>query len=683
MHPFEQQRRVGQRHALVFSLLAVVLAFLAGCSNNPYPDEDHGKKILYLPFAEAPKTLDPAVAYDTPSHQITANVLDTLLEYHYLERPYRLIPNLATEVPHAEPQPDGRVLYRFELRDDVWFHHDACFALGPGAPKTRRVSAHDLEFEIERIADPQVNSPAIEPFGNIMGFAAFAKRLVALRAQDPAFKTLRRDLQYTRAGGIAGVRVPDERHLEIVLDQAYPQLLYWFAMPFSAPMAWEAVAHYDGRDGRPHLADHPVGTGPFILSRYEKQSRIVLERNENWYGLRHPEWKAPAATYPDHGEPSDAADGHLRPRAVGHPVPWLERVELRREKESIPTFNKMLQGYYDTTGIIRESFDKVVRGEQLSPELTELGFRLDKSVVTSVYYIGFNMLDRVVGTPAGERGRKLRQAMSLVIDVKEYLRIFMNGRGVPAQSPLPPGLFGYEADYKNPYRVVDVERARKLLAEAGYAGGLDPSTGRPLHLSFDTMDTSADGRLRYQYFVNQWRRLGLDVEISATTFNKFQEKVQNGAFQLLMWAWLADYPDAENFLFLLWSPMGRTKNNGPNSSNFANAEFDRLFVAAKAREDDEKKLELIREMRSILERERPWIELYHIEDYKLVQGWLENVKASGLSMPAFKYWDIDAEQRERKRREWNRPLLWPLFALAFAVVALVVPGVRTYLRERR
>ncbi len=664
-------------------LSALLSSLAAGCGNDPYPDSDRTKKILYLPFAEAPKTLDPAVAYDTPSHQITANVFDTLLEYHYLDRPYRLIPNVATEVPRAEPLAEDGVRYRFELRDDLWFHEDPCFSLGPGSPATRRVSAHDYEFELERIADPEVNSPANEPFSNIAGFNAFTKRLQALRAKEPAFKALRKHEQYRRAGGIAGIKVLDERHLEISLEQAYPQILYWFAMPFSAPMAWEAVAYYDGRDGRAHLADHPVGSGPFRLARYEKQSRMVLDRNENWYGLRHPEWKAPAATYPEHGEPSDAAEGHLAPSAVGRPVPWLERIELRREKEPIPTFNKMLQGYYDTTGVIRESFDKVMQGEHLSPEMARLGFRLDKSVVASIYYIGFNMLDPVVGTPAGERGRKLRQAMSLVIDVNEYLRIFLNGRGVPAQSPVPPGLFGYEADYKNPYRVVDLERARQLLAEAGYAGGLDPVTKRPLHLSFDTMDASADGRLRYQFFVNQWRRLGLDVEISATTFNKFQEKVQNGAFQLLMWAWLADYPDAENFLFLLWSPMGRTKNNGPNSSNFSNAEFDRLFVAAKAREDDAEKLELIRKMRAILEEERPWIELYHMEEYKLVQGWLKNVKASGLSMPAYKYYDIDVAERAQRRREWNRPLLWPLFALAFAVVALVAPGVRTYLRERR
>ena len=98
-----------------------------------------------------------------------------------------------------------------------------------------------------------------------------------------------------------------------------------------------------------------------------------------------------------------------------------------------------------------------------------------------------------MGAEAGERGRKLRQAMSLVIDSEEYLRVFQNGRGMPAQSPVPPGLAGYDPDYRNPYRQVDLERARVLLGDAGYPNGIDPKTGEPLSLTFDTSDTSARG----------------------------------------------------------------------------------------------------------------------------------------------------------------------------------------------
>ena len=89
-----------------FMALAGCLAVI-GCTNNPYPEADRDKKVLYSSFNEAPKTLDPAVAYTTAEHVITGNVYDTLLEYHYLERPYRLIAGLAAAVPEPRQLPDG------------------------------------------------------------------------------------------------------------------------------------------------------------------------------------------------------------------------------------------------------------------------------------------------------------------------------------------------------------------------------------------------------------------------------------------------------------------------------------------------------------------------------------------------------------------------------------------------
>lgn len=673
--------RVARRSLSVATL--AVSAFLSSCSNNPYSETDSAEKVLYLPFREAPKSLDPAVAYDTAAHEITGNVYDTLLEYHYLERPYRLIPALAREVPKPETLPDGKVRYLFELREDLWFEADACFSLSQPPAKARRVTAEDVAFELLRVADPTVNSPVNEPFSVLHGFQEFGARLTKLGEQEPTFKKLTKREQYQRAGGVEGVRAVDERTLSLTLSRAYPQILYWFAMPFSTPVPWEAVQYYDGQNGRQHFADHPVGTGPFRLARYEKQGRMVLEKSPSWYGVRHPEWKAPGATYPDRGEADDAAKGFLLEAAVGKPLPFLSRVEFRREKESIPSFNKFLQGYYDASGIIRESFDKVIRDDQLSDEMRRLGVRLDKSVGASVYYVGFNMTDGTVGTPAGDRSRKLRQAMSLVTDFTEYSRVFMNNRGVPAESPLPPGIFGYESDYKNPNRQINRERAQQLLKEAGYDGGIDPKTSRPLRLSFDVGDTSPDGRLRYQFWVNQWRTIGIDVAVSATTYNKFQQKIRDGAYQIFMWGWVADYPDAENFLFLLWSEMARSKNNGPNSANFMNKAFDQRFLKVKALEDGPEKLGLIREMRGILEHEAPWIPLFHTEDYTLHHGWETNVKPSGLSVPTLKYHDIDAEQRRVQRKSWNKPILWPALALGLVAVALFIPGLRTYLKERR
>jgi ABC-type transport system substrate-binding protein len=309
---------------------------------------------------------------------------------------------------------------------------------------------------------------------------------------------------------------------------------------------------------------------------------------------------------------------------------------------------------------------------------------LAKSVDPAIYYIGFNMSDPTIGARAGDSGRKLRQAMSVAIDVREFTRIFMNGRGVPAQSPLPPGIFGYDADYRNPFREFDLERARRLLAEAGYKDGIDPKTHRPLRLTFDTADPSTRGRLRWQFFVDSWRRIGLDVAIAATNYNAYQDKLRAGAYQVYWYGWVADYPDPENFLFLLWGPNANAKNPGaPNTSSFANARFDALFTQVKDMPNTPERAARIAEMRTILERERPWIELTHPESYALYHGWIANVKPPGLSLPVAKYVDIDSAQRRARRADWNRPIRWPawLFGAGFALVA--APGIFTYLRERQ
>jgi len=676
--------RRGGRPGLAFGLAALAVA-AAACTNDPYPSADATRKIFYTTFTEAPRTLDPAVAYTTAAHAVTGNVYDTLLEYHYLERPYTLIPGLAESVPDPETLADGRIRYRFRLRDDLLYHEDPAFAaFGGGA--TREITAADVAFELMRIADPAVNSPVIEPFGHVDGFADFSKRLDEARRDDPGLAALPVPEQYARVGPPAGIRVTSERDLEVVLSDDYPQILFWFAMQFTSPLPWEAVEYYDGREGRPSLADHPVGSGPYRLVEYDKQSVMVLEASPNWYGVRHPEWKAPGAVYPSEGEPSDRDSDRLDPAVEGRPLPFIERIEFRREKESIPAFSKFIQGYYDASGIIRESFDKVIHEDRLSPEMQALGIQLEKSVIPAIYYIGFNMDDPVVGRAGGERSRKLRQAMSLVIDTREFNRLFSNGRGIPAQSPLPPGIFGYEEDYRNPYRPEgepDWDRARALLKEGGYSGGIDPATGRPVALNFDTPDTSAQGRLRFQFFVDAWRKLGIDVTIQATSYNQFQDKVRNGAYQIFQWGWVADYPDPENFYFLLTSAMARSKSGGPNTSNFADPRFDAVFDRMRVRPNDAERLRLVRQLRGILERERPWIELVHPEDYALYHGWLRQVKPSGMSYPTTKYVDLDAGLRRRMREAWNEPVLWPAWALLALFVAAAIPGFVTFFRERQ
>jgi oligopeptide transport system substrate-binding protein len=668
------------RRAVVGALVGLLV--LAGCTNNPYPDADTDQKVLYSSFVEAPRTLDPAVAYTTAEHIVTANVYDTLLEYHYLHRPYELIPGLATEVPKAATLPNGGESYRFKLRDDVLYHPDASFALGEKGRTTRKAVAGDVAFQLMRLADPAVNSPVASTFFDVPGFTDLGKRLTEMR-KDAQFAALPRHVQYQKAGGLPGVIAHSDFDLEIQLTQPNPQILYWFTMPFTTPMPWEAIAYYDGKEGRGNLSDQAVGTGAFRLSRYEKQHRFTLEKFKEWYGLSDKTAPTPGVIFPSDISPEDVKAGHIDPSYAGKRMPFLERIVFTREREGIPRFNKMLQGYYDDGGIIKESFDAIVQDDRLSPEMAARGLRLDKEVEPTIFYLGFNMDDPILGHAAGEKGRKLRQAMSLAIDVPEYLRLFLNGRGEPAQSPLPPAIFGYDKDYKNPFRQPDIARGRALLSEAGYKNGIDPATNQPLKLSFDTGNTTAQALLQYQFMVNAWQQLGLDVRVNATTYNQFQQKVRQGAYQIFQWGWVADFPDPENFLFILVCENSRTKSQGPNTANFCNTEFDTLYKEMKNLPNTEHRLGIIRKMIAILERERPWIELFHNESYTLNHAWLVNAKPMGLSYPVFKYKDVKPKQRAEMRAAWNQPVRWPLYLLALVIAVAAWPAVRTYQRERQ
>jgi len=272
-------------------------------------------------------------------------------------------------------------------------------------------------------------------------------------------------------------------------------------------------------------------------------------------------------------------------------------------------------------------------------------------------------------------------ALSVVL-VLPILPWLLNGRGVEAQTPLPPGIFGYDAGYKNPFRQHDVARARQILAESGYKNGIDPATNARLKLSFDTYATTASASLPLEFLAEAWRKIGLDIEINSTTYNQFQDKVRRGAYQIFIWGWGADFPDPENFFFLLECQNARSKSGGPNTADFCDPEFDRLYHEMKYRPNDAQRADVIRRMTAILERERPWIELFHRENYVLSHAWLVNSKPMGISHPAYKYKDVRPEMRARLRAEWNVPVRWPLYLVLILVVAVTVPAVRTYYRER-
>jgi oligopeptide transport system substrate-binding protein len=687
-------------------LLLLLTVWLTGCGvawNDPYPAADRGRNILYTAFTDRPKHLDPVQSYSEDEITFTAQIYEPPLQYHYLRRPYELIPATATRVPQpAYLDAQGKPLptdadatriaftdYVIEIQPGVRYQPHPAFAEQPADISvfrtladfpnrgTRELVAADYVYGLKRLAHPRLHSPILGLMGEyIVGLNDLAQSL-----QKSASARRHADWLDLREAALEGVEALDRYRYRIRIKGKYPQFLYWLSMPFFAPMPWEA----DRFHSQPGMAEknltldwYPVGTGPYMLTENNPNARMVLERNPNFRG----------ETYPCEGEPEDKANGLLED--CGKPLPFIEKVVFTREKEQIPYWNKFLQGYYDASGIASDSFDQAVQigsgGEiSLTPEMRKQGIRLTTSVATSTFYMGFNLLDPVVGG-SGDAAKKIRQAIAIAIDQEEFISIFQNGRGIASQSPLPPGIFGYREGRAGINPVVydwteqgprrkDVSVAKKLLAEAGWPGGRNAKTSEPLVVNLDTTATGVGAKTRIDWLNKQFQKIEVQLVVRSTDYNRFQEKVRKGAVQLFYFGWNADYPDPENFLFLLYGPQGKVRQNGENAANYASPNYDRLFEKMRAMENGPERQTIIDRMLAILHEDTPWVWGFHPKDYSLRHAWLLNRKPTKVGNNTLKYQRVDAAMRERLRTEWNRPVFWPLVFVVMVLGAIALPAI--------
>ncbi len=709
-----------------FAPLWLILSLLSGCEaplNSPYPASEQCRNVFYSAFAEHPKHLDPAAAYSADEYTLIAQIYEPPLQYHYLKRPFALTPLTAVEMPkvsyfdeHGNTLPENAPAeqiafseYLITLRPGIYFQPHPAFAkdaqgnflyhrlsakdlAGIRKPSdlprqdTRELTAEDYVYQIKRLVHPKIHSPIAGLMqGYIVGLAEFAQE-----TQRRYQETNSQEWFDVRPYQISGVKVLDRYRYVIRIRGKYPQFKYWLAMPFFAPVPWEADRFYH----QPLLIErnltldwYPVGTGPYLLAENNPNQRMVLVRNPNFHG----------ETYPSEGEADDVAQGLLADAGKG--LPFIDEIRFILERESLPAWNKFLQGYYEASGISSDSFEQAIRfGAQNQAELTEdlkaKGIQLETSVAPSIFYLGFNMLDPVVGG-LEEAKRKLRQAISIAIDQEEYISIFLNGRGIAAQGVLPPGIFGYLEGpqginaYVYDWQDGEAKRkplalARRLLAEAGYPGGLDPKTGKPLLLYLDTPGGGPEDKARLSWYRKQLEKLGIELVVRATDYNRFQQKMRTGNAQIFTWGWNADYPDPENFFFLLYGPNGKVKHGGENSANYENPEFDRLFEQMRHLDDTPERLEIIQKLHAILHRDAPWVFGFHPKNFTLYHGWLANVKPNPMATGTLKYLRLDAQQRAAARKLWNQPVWWPLGLLGLGLLAAYLPAWHQYrLRMRK
>ncbi|WP_331652057.1 ABC transporter substrate-binding protein [Piscinibacter sp.] len=709
---------------------------LAGCNNSPWPLKAEASNTIYSAMIEnTPRHLDPTASYWSNDTLVTYQVYEPPYGYHYFKRPFELVPKTAERVvapvyldkdgqrlpdsapaeqiaesvydvpikpgvlyqPHPAFAKDDAGRYRYHaMKPDEWgsYHTPMDFKyMG-----TRELVAEDFVYAIKRHATTRITTPIFGVFSEyVLGLKEYGE---LVKAEDAK---LRQGLDQAspdkpfldfRRWPLAGATAPEKHLLRIRLKGKYPQWKYWMQMTFLSPVPWEADAFYaqPGMGERGVSLDTwPVGTGPYMVTEYHKDRRIVMKRNPNYRG----------EPYPCDGTEQDRKAGLLVD--CGKKTPFVDTIVSTVEREGTSQRNKFRDGYYDLEVFERTDMGKsylveMMDSDDVRADYERKGFNFPQYSDVNSYIIGFNMIDPVIGwgdTPQQRiRNRKLRQAIAIAIDWDEYSKIFPKKAGVTAMSPLPDGIFGSREgtpEGVNPftYKVVDgkpvrrsIEEAKQLMVEAGYPSGRDAKTGTPLVINYDYYaPPTPERKPEIDWVVRQFAKIDIQLEVRATDNNQYQDKVRKGKHQVFWSGWNADYPDSENFLFLFYGPNSKSVSDGENTANYQNPEYDKLFAKLKTLDDGAEKQLVIDKMVRILQEDAPWTMGFFPYASAAVQSWVSNSKPAILVRDHGRYLRLDVAQRTAKLAEWNQPVWWPLAALAALAIAAVL-YLRGALRRR-
>lgn len=576
--------------------LFFIILFGMGCSQRFSPDDN----TFYATANENIKNLDPMVGSDIYSHNVSSQIFESLYHFHYLKRPIELEPQLAVGYPQVAG--DGKT-YTFKIRNDVFFHDNESFPNGKG----RKLVAKDFIFSWKHLADPRVKSES---------FWVFQDKIVGLdewRKQIPSGA-----VNYDTP--IEGLQAPDDETLIVKLNKPFPQLLLVLAMPATSALPREAVEFYGNEFG-----NHPVGTGAFMFESWIRSSRVTMVKNPNYREV----------LYPSEGAPGDKDAGFLED--AGKRLPFVDKIVFYEISQEQPRWLLFLKGDLDLLLVSKDYTPQLVDNGKTSSAFVEKGIEALPTVNTDTTYVSFNTENPFL------KNKKVRQALSLAYDHETTLQKFFNRLAVIAHGPIPPNLLGYRKNVKNPNVGYNIERAKRLLAEAGYPGG----QGLP-EFNYEMPSGQGTARQMAEYFKQQMAMIGVKVRVSPNTWPQFMEKVKIKKADIFEMAWNADYPDAENFLQLFYS---KNAAPGPNYSNFKNAAYDALYEKAILMPLGPERYALYEKMEDILMEEAPWIPNMHRVRTWSRHTWLKNYKSEMMIQDTMKYYRIDAQKRAEQKRK--------------------------------
>ena len=503
------------------------------------------KKVLRYVFPVAETGFDPAGVHDLYSAHVNGSIFETLFTYDYLASPAKLVPRTAVALP--EVSADG-LTYTIRLQKGIYFAADPVFK-----GKKRELTSADYVYTFKRLMDPSLRSPNSWLLdGRILGMEALLKQ-----AQKTG--------KFNYDQSVAGLQTPDRYTLVIRLtspDQNFPMLL---AHQPAGAVAREVIEKY--RDKAGFVMGHPIGTGPYMLSRWTSGSRIILKANPDFRSFV---WNFKAST---------PEDQKIVKAMQGKKMPQIGEIDIQVMEEGQSRWLSFIKDEVDLFALDGELTVQALQDGKLKPELVKKGVQLSRITDPSIDYHYWNMQNPIVGGLSKDK-IALRRAMAMAFSADNYINILQKGDSQKLQAPIPSGVVGYDPNYRSsiPY---SVKAANLLLDRYHYKVAADgwrtQPNGKPLVIEM----TLSGNNLRSQQQAEFWKKTLDSIKIRMTTKSMpFAEALKLEKQCKTMFkasAWIADYPDADNFMQLFYGKNIKITNNGCVKI----PEYDRLYEQAQ------------------------------------------------------------------------------------------------------
>ncbi len=539
---------------VLFTYLSVISCWLMSCRQNTAH-----KTFTFFRYNEMGDvtSLDPASARSFESEVIDNQIYNGLVQ---LDDSLRIKPCLAKA---WEIAPDGKI-YTFHLRQDVYFQDDSIFPGGKG----RKVTASDFVHSFFRLFDARISDAT----------------------------TLLENVDRVYPGTYQGFYAPNDSTFIIYMKRAYAPFMNILTMKYFSVIPIEAVDRY-GLD----FGEHPIGTGPFQLKRWERGDRMILVRNNHYF----------------------------EKDKQGTSLPYIDGVVITFIRDAETSFLKFLDGKIDmVSGILAINPREVLTPDgQLKDEFRKKMY-MQRAPFIKTDYLGFMMdssKNDVNKNPLCSKA--LRQAINYAINKEDIVRYLRNNVGIPANGGfVPPFLPGSKDNKIEEYRY-NPDKAHELLAKAGYPNGNN--------LPALVLRVSSEWEQLAMAVQSQLQQVGIKINVLREQPAILSECVASGQCYFFKKSWVGDYPDEENFLSLFC-----TKNFSPQGVNYfhySDAAFDELYDKAIGDRNDSSRYADYRKLDEMVMDAAPVVPLYYDEVIRLVSNRVSGLPVNSLNMLDLRY----------------------------------------------